>query len=393
MDFLVRILPRLQEFFHWVNSFSKQPFDSGTISFFTSLFQNCSVSISKLRLHLVVAIYALIVFVQEAEMNVDAENSTNSLFDTTRRSAELLIDNYPLGYVGITLTFALLVGGFISNCVLFDVLRRQNNSTLVWVTHLVCWNNVYLALNFFDAALRLVTQIQLAHFSRIACKAFRFLALLVHCAPLLHLAAIFVDQALFLTNPTWHYKQNWKKEIPKISAAVTLYCLLYSSPMVFINDIRVDSCETIFLPLWEFLYTFNFLLLSSLVASSNIVFIIKLRQNRMSKNDDKLNSSVATNGEKNDAEPRQKQKFSFSAEDMKAVKFMLFFFLGTLLLVLTIFLFTFLDRLLVKTRSEVDIIFWLGIGWMESFIKGVFILLIFSSKELIRKLIINRYFK
>ena len=263
----------------------------------------------------------------------------------------------------------------------------------MWVTHLVCWNNVYLAFNFFDAALRLVTQIQLAHFSRIACKAFHFLALFVHCAPLLHFAAIFVDQALFLTNPTWHYKHYWKKEIPKVSAAITLYCLLYSSPMVFINDIRVDSCKTTFLPLWEFLYSFNFLLLSSLVASSNIVFIIKLRQNRMSKNDDKLNSSVAMNGEKNDAEPRQKQKFSVSAEDMKAVNIMLFFFLGTLLLVLTIFLFTFLVRLLVKTRSEVDIIFWLGIDWMESFIKGVFILLIFSSKELIRKLIINRYFK
>ena len=92
-----------------LNSFLKQSFDSGKFSFLTSLFQNCSVSISKLRLHFSVACNAPIVFVQEADMNVDAENSTNSLFDTTRRSAELLIDNYLLGYVGIGLTFALLV--------------------------------------------------------------------------------------------------------------------------------------------------------------------------------------------------------------------------------------------------------------------------------------------
>ena len=324
-------------------------------------------------------------------MEVVAENSTISLLYTTRRPAELLRENYPLGYFGITLSFAFIVGGFISNCFLFDWLRKQENTTLLWVKHLICWNNDGLVFKFLNTTLNWFTEIRLEHSSRIACKGFRVLALFLHCAPILYVAAVFVDQALFMTIPTWHYKQDWKKEIPKISAAITLYCLLYSSPMVFINDIRVDSCETIFLPLWVFLYTFNFILVSFLVSSSNIIFIFKLRQKRMKKNNAKQKSNVATNEGKNAEEKTQNPKFSFSVEDLKAVKVMLFFFFGTLVLLLTLLVLSFLVRHLADNQFQMD--FWVVLDWVENFGKGLFPLLFTLSRESTRKSLMNRYLK
>ena len=328
-------------------------------------------------------------------MDVEPENSTNSLFYTTRRSAELLREDYPLGHFGIALTFVLLIGGFISNCFLFDWLRSEQNSTRVWVKHLVCWNNADLAFKLLDATLNWLTQIRLAHYSSITCRAFRFSAMFLHCGPLMHAAAVFIDQALFITIPTWHYTQNWKKEIPVVSAAIAIYSLLYSSPMVVINDIRFDSCETTFVPLWNFLYTFNFILASSLVASSNIVFIVKLRQNRLRKNNGKQNPRVATigKGNKKTAETNEKLKYSFSAEDMKAIKVMAFFLIATLLSVLTFSVLTYLVRQLADTQFQMDIFFWVILGWLDNFGRGLFTLLGVLSRESSRRSIMERYFK
>ena len=318
----------------------------------------------------------------------DAENSTSSSFYTKRQSGELLRENYPLGYFGITLHFALLVLGFIANCILFEAIRKLENSSMVWMKHFICWNNFSLALDFLNATLNWLTPIRLAHSSRIACRATEFFSSFLFHTPLLMLSTLFVDQALFMTNPTWHFKQEWKKQIPKISAAITLYSFLYCSPMVVINDIRFNSCEVTFVPLSDFLFSFNIFLAGFSVCSSNIIFIVKLRQNRMEKDKQKKPS-----GEPHTDKKTQKQKFSFSEDDWKAVKVMLFFFIGIMLLLSVLTAVSFLVKSQAESQFQMDIFFWVVLGWILNFQKGLFILLYCLARDSSRNILLQRYFK
>ena len=233
------------------------------------------------------------------------------------------------------------------------------------------------------------------HYSRATCKVFRFLGVFTLYTPLLHNSALYVDQALFLIKPTWHYKQDWKTKVPKSSAVIIIYCLLYSSTSMAMNDIRNESCEIILKPMFDFLYFFILFSVSSSLASSNIVFVVKLRRHRLKQDKKKrANANTVKMRSKNAAEGTEKvEKFQFSAEDLKAIRFMLTSFISICLATLSLLVASALVLTLVKIQFQMDIFFWVGINWLADLVMGPFVLLVGFSRENTRKFIKERYFK
>ena len=87
------------------------------------------------------------------------------------------------------------------------------------------------------------------------------------------------------------------------------------------------------------------------------------------------------------------QTFEFSAEDLKAVKFMLFIFLFVSVGVLIYGMVAVLLIMLVESRYKTDIFFKVIAGWFFNYLLGPHSLLFASSKETFRKLFRERYFK
>ena len=178
-------------------------------------------------------------------MDYDSENSTILDSYSAKQSLDNMRENYPLGYFGLTVTVLLPVVGFISNCVVFDLLCRAKNASTVflWLKQMVFWgNNVHL-MNAILSKILFLLRIYLLDFSRVTCKTLFFCNTFTLYAAFAHCPTLFVDQTLFLLNPTWHHQREWKKVIPKCSVAIAIFSFLYSLPYIAIVDFRKDSCE------------------------------------------------------------------------------------------------------------------------------------------------------
>ena len=223
-------------------------------------------------------------------MDYDSENSTVLHPYSTKQSVEYLRENYPLGYFGITFTLALPVGGFISNCVVFDLLHRIENpsTSFLWLKQMAIWNNVYLAY-ITISNVQFLLRLYVMHMLRVTCKTLSLVGTFIFYAAFAHFAPMFVDQALFLLKPTWHYKQDWKKVIPKCSLAIATFSFLYSLPYIAIVDIRNDSCEITHLSLNLANFASFCFAVCVLILSSNILFIVSLRRHRLKQEKEKLN--------------------------------------------------------------------------------------------------------
>ena len=331
-------------------------------------------------------------------MDIDyEENSTSAFFYTEKKSGEWLRENFPLGYFGIIFDFVIKVVGVISNCVILDVVRKMPtpSTSSLWVKQVAICNMFYNFWRFLEEG-NFWLRLQMYHYSRATCKVMRFLDMFTLYTPLLHCSALFVDQALFIIKPTWHYKQDWKTKVPKSSAVIIIFCLLYSSTSMALYDIRNESCEAILTPMEAVQNTFLLFLASSSVASSNIVFVVKLRHLRLKQAKKKKQnaSNTVEMRSQNAAEGTETvEKFQFSEEDIKAIRYMLTSFISVCLAVLSVHVSSALVVHLVKNRFQADMFHWVLFGWLGDFVLGPFVLLSIVWRENTRKFIKERYFK
>ena len=251
--------------------------------------------------------------------------------------------------------------------------------------------------------------INMENFSQWTCKALRFLDKFLFFITFSLVVGFFIDKVLFLKYPGWHYNQNWSSIIPKCSIlCIATINILSCSPSIAACGIRNNSCEIVSKSVWISMNVFMSFLLSGFIAASNTVFVFQLRNYRLEQRNDKArpevtfgvskeakeedsngNEKVSINSARNESR-HGTETFQFSAEDMKAVKFMIFWSIALLLLsILSVIVFFAVK--LVNEEFGVDIDFWAGFGLYEEYVLGLQNILSFLSRESSRKSLMERY--
>ena len=147
---------------------------------------------------------------------------------------------------------------------------------------------------------------------------------------------------------------------------------------------------------------------SIVIAVTNTVFVSQLRNYRMKQKKEKYSAKVRCSAskttEKNvcgdnmitsissartESRP-ETETFQFSDEDMKAVKFVIFWSNG-LLILLSVFFIAFFAVKVVNEKLEKDIDFWAYLDAYMEYIFGFQNLISFISRESTRASLLNRY--
>ena len=175
-------------------------------------------------------------------MSSEAENSTVPFVDPSES-----IEKQDYGFVGVLVGWVFRLGGFVFNCIIWDAMRSLQNPapTLLWIKHTAVWCNLFLALRITLGASGLFFSLDLESLSRLSCKAVKVLDMFLSFNPNSLVTASYLESALFLSYPTWHYNQNWKRLILKCSVVFPALVFLYSLPLIAAIDIRNGSCEII----------------------------------------------------------------------------------------------------------------------------------------------------
>ena len=338
-------------------------------------------------------------------MSLDVENSTVPFVDPSES-----IEKQAYGFVEILLGWVFRLGGFVLNCILWDALHSLRNPapSLLWIKNLALWCNLFLALRITLGATEFLLSLDLTNFSRLTCKGFKFLDMFLFFNTNSFVLGVYMDSPLFLSYPTWHHNQNWKRIILKCSACFAVLNLLCCLPLIAVNDIRNDSCEVISQTGLFSMYAFMIFLFSILLTGSFIVFVILLRRYRMKRTDsvrDKVefraskkaneketsagNTNISINASGTDNRHGIKKNL-FSADDMKAIKFLLFasiygFIYGLL------FVIVFYAIKLVNEQFGKDVNFWAYFVFYQEFAVGIHLFIFVFSKEKPRNAILERY--
>ena len=119
-------------------------------------------------------------------------------------------------FYGRLFQLMIQISGFISNCVVLDVLQRvqQPSTSMLWTKYIAVWSNVHLAIRLFLQVFFLI-EFYILSFSRASCKVLHYLHKSVTVIPYCHAVAMFADRALSLTHPTWHHAKDWPRYIPR----------------------------------------------------------------------------------------------------------------------------------------------------------------------------------
>ena len=114
--------------------------------------------------------------------------------------------------VATTVNMAIEIIGFISNCIMFDLVYRERkpSTSMMWTKFFVCWCNLNLAINLPLEVLELFG-IDIDRLSRFACKAVSLSTSFTFYTAVCHGVAIFCDQALATSFPTQHYQTGVAK--------------------------------------------------------------------------------------------------------------------------------------------------------------------------------------
>ena len=338
-------------------------------------------------------------------MSIEAENSTVPFVDPSES-----IEKQDYGFVGVLVGWVFRLGGFVFNCIIWDAMRSLQNPapTLLWIKHTAVWCNLFLALRITLGASGLFFSLDLESLSRLSCKAIKVLDMFLSFNPNSLVTASYLESALFLSYPTWHYNQNWKRLILKCSVVFPALVFLYSLPLIAAIDIRNGSCEIISQTGMFSMYASMIFLFSILLTGSSFGFVLSLRHYRMKKTESARNkvefrAPKKANGEDPSAgntnisinvsstENRQGTKNNlFSAEDMKAIKFLLSMSFYSFIYGL-LFVIVFYAIKLVNEHFGKDINFWAYFALYQEFGAGINFSMLVFSRDKPREYILERY--
>ena len=273
-------------------------------------------------------------------MSLELTNSTESF----EAEPESTLENQPFGPWGLIFVWALRCGGFISNCIVLDVLQslQKPGSSLLWAKYQVIWGNIFVTQRIITGATGFLLSLDVENVSRLSCKAFTFLDIFLFFTTFSHSVGFFLDKALFLKYTAWHYSQNWKNILLKCSTCLVAFNLLCFSPLLAASDIQEKSCDVTSMIIFISVFGIVCAIFIIVIAVSNAVFITELRNYRMKQKKEKDrakvtcsvsktteekvsgdNITISISSARTESRP-ETETFQFSDEEMKAVKFLLF---------------------------------------------------------------------
>ena len=273
---------------------------------------------------------------------------------------------------------------------------------MIWVKHIAFWQILYQMWRIVLDATVYVFTLDMEDVSIITCKSFRFLEMSFAFNACLTGFCVHVDGTLLITFPTWYSRQNWNTIIPKSSACIAFMTFLCCSPSIFVFDIREGSCEIVsqtglFL-MWILFFFSYFILLFAL----NISFIVGLHRYRMKKKEtNQTKVEFSASKEENEEVPftgKQNisintvltEKFNFSADDTKAVKYMMFS--TTIVLIFPLFIASgFYGVKLVNENLGTNINFWAYFELYLVYTFGLQFIILFLSKDKLRNCLRERW--
>ena len=93
-------------------------------------------------------------------MDAVVVNTTFSVLDDTQTSAVPIMENIITYVLAMAFEYTLQIGGFITNCIIFDIINKipKPNSVFLWLKMRVAWGNISIAI---DLMLKIQFQVDL----------------------------------------------------------------------------------------------------------------------------------------------------------------------------------------------------------------------------------------
>ena len=138
----------------------------------------------------------------------------------------------------------LIFTGLLLNCAIYDTARKTSiqSSGIRWLKLLALWDNLILFFTFANLWIRELVGDKTSLKEIVFCKFFSFFIWTTGINASAHLVCVAWDRVISISLPTWHFRKDWGKLIPRISGVITLFHCILGAPRVVTGKVIGTMC-------------------------------------------------------------------------------------------------------------------------------------------------------